>query len=126
MKTKAGYNKIDASINGNISEGKTNEQTFPLRLDSKTVIYVTKDKLNPEYAEQKRALLGIKNTNYNSPSSQKKKRERVPINVEKIRELVKRGVFLKDIARETGVSKTTIDNYIRKYNLRESCKLTLP
>lgn len=126
MKTKIEYNKIDSSINGNIQECKTNKPTFPLRLDSKTVIYVTKDKLNSEYAERKRALLGIKKANDNYPSPQKKKRDRVSIDVEKVRGLVQQGIFLKDIAREVGVSKTTIDNYIRKYNLRKSCKSTSP
>lgn len=86
---------------------------FPLRIDCRTVIYVTKDKLTPEYAEKKRKL-------FNSISAIEKKGGgyRVTVDVEEVRELVVSGMRLKDIAKKLGVSKTTVDNYIKKYDLR--------
>lgn len=86
---------------------------FPLRIDCRTVIYVTKDKLTPEYAEKKRKL-------FNSISAIEKKGGgyRVTVDVEEVRELVVSGMRLKDIAKKLRVSKTTVDNYIKKYDLR--------
>lgn len=86
---------------------------FPLRIDRRTVIYVTKNKLTPEYAEKKRK-------EFNSvPTAQKKGGGiRISVDVEEVRKLVSSGMYLKDIARRLGVSRTTIDNYIKKYNLR--------
>lgn len=86
---------------------------FPLRIDCRTVIYVIKDKLTPEYAEKKRKL-------FNSISAIEKKGGgcRVTVDVEEVRELVVSGMRLKDIAKKLGVSKTTVDNYIKKYDLR--------
>lgn len=43
---------------------------------------------------------------------------RVTVDVEEVRELVVSGMRLKDIAKKLGVSKTTVDNYIKKYDLR--------
>lgn len=42
------------------------------------------------------------------------------VNVDEVRILVQDGMRLKDIARRLGVSKTTVDNYIKKYDLRKS------
>ena len=92
---------------------EANTRVFPLRLDSRTVIYVTKDKLTPEYAEKKRKQFGVVR-----PVERKGGNIRVHVNVEDVRILVQSGMYLKDIAKRLGVSKTTIDNYIRKYNLR--------
>lgn len=92
---------------------ETNTRLFPLRLDQRTVIYVTKDKLTPEYAEKKRKQFGVVR-----PVEKKGGNTRVHVNVEDVRALVREGMLLKDIAKKLGVSKTTIDNYIRKYNLR--------
>ena len=67
---------------------------FPLRIDCRTVIYVTKDKLTSEYAEKKRKL-------FNSISAIEKKGGgyRVTVDVEEVRELVVSGMRLKDIAK---------------------------
>lgn len=92
---------------------KKDTKLYPLRLDQRTVIYVTKDKLTPEYAEKKR-----KQFRPASKNERKGGNPRAAVNVEEVRTLVRGGMLLKDIARRLGVSKTTIDNYIRKYNLR--------
>ena len=92
---------------------------FPLRIDHRTVIYVTKDKCTPEYAEKKRKQ-------YNSISVVEKKGGNsihLTIDPEEIRCFLQSGMYLKDIAKKMGVSKTTIDNYIKKYNLRKNDKL---
>lgn len=51
--------KIDTSINGDtehlVEEQRIVEkQLYPLRIDHRTVIYVSKEKCTPEYAEMKR------------------------------------------------------------------------
>lgn len=96
---------------------KKDATLYPLRLDQRTVIYVTKDKLTPEYAEKKRKQFGVVR-----PVEKKGGNTRVHVNVEDVRALVRGGMYLKDIAKRLGVSKTTIDNYIKKYNLRDEDK----
>lgn len=112
------YQKVDITINGDaerlVEEHRMVEKRlYPLRIDHRTVIYVTKNKLTPEYAEKKRKQF--------SPASKNEKKggnPRAAVNVEEVRTLFRGGMILKDIAKKLGVSKTTIDNYIRKYNLR--------
>ncbi|WP_321331863.1 hypothetical protein [uncultured Bacteroides sp.] len=41
------------------AQRKRERKLHPLRLNSKTVIYVTKDKNNPQYAESMRIKLGL-------------------------------------------------------------------
>jgi hypothetical protein len=63
--TKGTYKKVDLSVNGDktsqaVAAQKNREKKlFPLRLNSKTVIYVTKDKHNPCYAERAKKKMGI-------------------------------------------------------------------
>lgn len=112
------YQKVDTTINGDAERlveehRKVEKQLYPLRIDHRTVIYVTKDKLTSEYLEMKRKQFNpvvIKERKGGNP--------RATLNVEEVRTLVRSGMYLKDIAMRLGVSKTTIDNYIRKYNLR--------
>ena len=65
LTTKGTYKKVDLTVNGDktsqavAAQKKREEKLFPLRLNSKTVIYVTKDKQNTYYAEQVRIKLGI-------------------------------------------------------------------
>lgn len=37
-----------------VTDKKTGQQLFPLRIDARTVIYVTEDKCNEAYAQRKR------------------------------------------------------------------------
>lgn len=112
------YQKVDTTVNEDaellVEEHRMAEKRlYPLRLDQRTVIYVTKDKLTPEYAERKRKQFNpvvIKERKGGNPHA--------TLNVEEVRTLVHAGMLLKDIAKRLGGSKTTIDNYIRKYNLR--------
>lgn len=87
---------------------------YPLRIDHRTVIYVTKDKCNAEYAESFRKRRGVAPDNKSTVV-----KSRVKVDVEEVRTLVQSGMYLKDIAKKLGVSKTTIDKYIQKYNLRK-------
>ena len=86
---------------------------FPLRIDCRTVIYVTKDKLtlNMQRRSENYSILF-------QAIEKKGGGYRVTVDVEEVRELVVSGMRLKDIAKKLGVSKTTVDNYIKKYDLR--------
>lgn len=95
-------------------ERMAERKLYPLRIDHRTVIYVTKDKCTPEYAESFRQCRGVAPDNKSTVV-----KSRVKVNVEEVRTLVQSGMYLKDIAKRLGVSKTTIDNYIQRYNLRE-------
>ena len=63
--TKGTYKKVDLTVNGDKTsqaveaQKKREKKLFPLRLDSKTVIYVTKDKQNTYYAEKAKKKMGI-------------------------------------------------------------------
>lgn len=64
--TKKGpYKKVDLTVNGDktsqaiAAQKKREKKLFPLRLNSKTVIYVTKDKQNTYYAEKAKKKMGI-------------------------------------------------------------------
>ena len=58
------YKKIDTTVNGDAERlaemhRETEKGKYPLRIDHRTVIYVTKDKCTPEYAAKKRNTLGL-------------------------------------------------------------------
>ena len=113
------YKKVDTSVNGDaerlVEEHKEIEKRlYPLRIDQRTVIYVTKDKCNAQYAESFRQRRGIVPDNKSTVV-----KPRVKVDAEEVRTLVQSGMYLKDIAKRLGVSKTTIDNYILRYDLRE-------
>lgn len=113
------YKKIDTTVNGDAERlveehREVEKRLYPLRIDQRTVIYVTKDKCNAKYAESFRQRRGIVPAN-KSPVV----KSRVKVNVEEARTLVQSGIYLKDIAKRLGVSKTTIENYILMYDLRK-------
>ena len=113
--------KIDTSINGDaerlVEEQKIVEKhLYPLRIDNRTVIYVPKEKCTPEYAELKRRKMNP----VPEPALQKGGNAHVKVDVEELRSLIQSGMYLKDIAKKLGVSKTTVDKYIQKYGLRKT------
>lgn len=113
------YKKIDTTVNGDaerlVEEHREIEKRlYPLRIDQRTVIYVTKNKCNAQYAESFRQRRGIVPDNKSTVV-----KSRVKVNVEEARTLVQSGIYLKDIAKRLGVSKTTIENYILMYDLRK-------
>ena len=63
--TKGTYKKVDLSQNGDKTsqavekQKKREENLFPLRLNSKTVIYVKKENQNMYYAEKAKKKIGI-------------------------------------------------------------------
>ena len=65
LTTKGTYRKVDLTVNGDktsqaiAAQKKREKKLFPLRLNSKTVIYVTKDKQNSYYAEKAKKKMGI-------------------------------------------------------------------
>lgn len=113
------YKKVDTTVNGDAERlveehREVEKRLYPLRIDQRTVIYVTKNKCNAQYAESFRQRRGIVPDNKSTVV-----KPRVKVNVEEVRTLVQSGMYLKDIAKRLGVSKTTIDNYIRMYDLRK-------
>lgn len=114
------YKKVDTTVNGDaerlVEEHREIEKRlYPLRIDHRTVIYVTKDKCTKEYAQKRRRQFGIE------PSPERKGgNPRVYIEVEEVGKLVQEGMHLKDIARTLGVSRTTVSKYIQKYDLRRN------
>lgn len=110
--------KVDTSVNGDaehlVEKHKDVEKKlYPLRIDKRTIIYVTKDKLTPEYAEKKRKSMNLEKVRENRGGNAK-----ADIDVEKLREMVHAGMSPNDIAKEFGVSRTTMYSYIKKYDLR--------
>lgn len=65
LTTKGTYKKVDLSVNGDktsqavAAQKKREEKLFPLRLNSKTVIYVKKENQNMYYAEKAKKKIGI-------------------------------------------------------------------
>lgn len=63
--TKGTYKKVDLSQNGDKTsqavekQKKREENLFPLRLNSKTVIYVKKENQNMYYDEKAKKKIGI-------------------------------------------------------------------
>lgn len=110
--------KVDTSVNGDAERlveehREVEKRLYPLRIDHRTVIYVTKDKCTKGYAEKIRRRFGA------VPKAERKGgNARVAVNIEEVRTLVQNGMHLKDIARQLLVSKTTVDKYIKKYDLR--------
>lgn len=105
--------KVDTSVNGDaglLSEKhkEIEKKLYPLRIDKRTIIYVTKDKLTPEYAEKKRKSMNLEKVRENRGGNAK-----AEIDVEKLREMVHAGMSPNDIARELGVSRTTMYSYIK-------------
>lgn len=115
--------KIDTSINGDaerlLEEQKIIERDkYPLRIDHRTVIYVSKENCTPEYAEMKRRKMNA----VPPVAEQKEGKTRVRVDVEEVRGLVSSGMYLKDIAKKLGVSKTIVYRYVMMYNLRKNSK----
>lgn len=58
------YKKVDTTVNADaerlVEEHREIEKRlYPLRIDQRTVIYVTKDKCTKEYAQKRRRQFGI-------------------------------------------------------------------
>jgi hypothetical protein len=92
---------------------ETEKGKYPLRIDHRTVIYVTRDKCTPEYAAKKRKTLGL------APAVEVKGHASRLVDMDKLRKMVNDGMKSKDIAYEMGVAASTISTYIRKYGLRD-------
>ena len=115
------YKKVDTSINGDatkhIEEQRKKEASkYPLRLDHRTVIYVSKENRNEEYAAKKRIEFGIGVKAEPKPTMSGNPRKKV--DVDEVRILIKERMKLKDIAKKMGVSTSTIGSYVMKYKMR--------
>lgn len=60
------YKKVDTTVNGDAEllvekHKEVEKDLYPLKIDCRTVIYVTKDKLTQEYAEKKRKSMKLDN-----------------------------------------------------------------
>lgn len=112
------YKKIDTTVNGDAERlaemhKEVEKELYPLRIDHRTVIYVTRDKCTPEYATKKRKTLGL------APAVEVKGHSSRLVDMDKLRRMVNDGMKSKDIAYEMGVAASTISTYIRKYGLRD-------
>ena len=114
------YKKIDTTVNGDAerlveTQREVEKKLYPLRIDSRTVIYVTKDKCTPEYAAYKRKEFGLAQTVEVKGHASKT----ATVDVEKLRKMVGDGMKLKDIAPVLGISRTLVSRYIKEYGLRD-------
>lgn len=106
--------KIDTSVNGDaerlIEERREIERhLYPLRLDHKTVIYVTKDKQNEAYADKARKRMGITT----SPKVYVD-----PLSIENLTRLYKEDkVPVRKMAEILNVSIRTVYMRLAKYHL---------
>lgn len=93
----------------------------PLRINARTVIYVTEDKCNEAYRQEYLKRMGevkkeVCPSKGMSPRNIQFCKEDM---ADKIVELYKQGMSAKDITAELGVSRSTCCKYINKYK-RES------
>ena len=114
------YKKIDTMVNGDAerlveTQREVEKKLYPLRIDSRTVIYVTKDKCTPEYAAKKRKEFGLAQTVEVKGHASKT----ATVDVERLRKMVGDGMKLKDIAPVFGISRTLVSRYIKEYGLRD-------
>lgn len=117
------YKKVDTSVNGDVERILKNQkviekQLFPLRIDQKTMIYVPKEKCNDKYASEYRIRHRLCTSDYKNNHS----KEKMKIDVEKLRTFVQMGMTIKNISLEMGISSTKVSNLIHEYNLRENGK----
>lgn len=110
-----GLKKVDTTVNGDaerlVEEHRELERKlYPLRLNSRTVIYVTKDRQNEAYAAKARKRMGI--------DEPKKSAYVDPLSKENITRLYKEeNVHPRKIAEMLGVSVRTIYLRLAKYGL---------
>lgn len=108
------YKKVDTTVNGDAEHLIENRKQFekslvPLRLNKITVIYVTKDKQNEEYARKARKRLGIDEPNKSFID---------PLSEENITKLYKEdNIHPRKIAEMLNVSVRTIYLKLAKYGL---------
>lgn len=105
--------KVDTTINGDAGtlvelHKDIEKQLYPLRINSRTVIYVTKDKCNAAYAKEYAEKHQIGSVN---PHAKKKT---LVVDKERIAGMIVEGKTQKEIAKELGVSVTTVRNYIKE------------
>ncbi len=78
------------------------KKLYPLRIDKRTVIYVTKDKLTPEYVEMSRKKLLHQEDDLNR---RKGGNSTISLDVDRLKQMVDEGMKIRDIARNMGVSE---------------------
>lgn len=113
------YKKIDTSVNGDAeflaeNHKEVEKKLYPLRIDKRTVIYVTKDKLTQEYAEEKMERMKLIKSGQRKGGQAKSN-----IDIEEVRRMLDANMRIKDISENLGLSKTTISNFIRQNDLRK-------
>lgn len=85
----------------------------PLRIDNRTVIYVTKDKQTPEYAEAYRKKHGINQPRSREPDNPRKGSNCIDHN--RIIELHRAGVRQKEIVKLMDCCLATVSRVIVEY-----------
>ena len=118
--------KIDTTVNGDAERlmeehREVEKRLYPLRIDHRTVIYVTKDKCTPEYAAKKREKLGLAPVTEAKDLAPKKGVRGHSLqysDIETVKEMVDNGMKSRYIAREMGVAESTMSAFIRRYGLK--------
>ena len=92
------------------------KKLYPLRINAITLILVPEEKRNEEYAKKylKRmnGEIDEKELRYNNSVARK-------INIEELKIALSKGDTVKQMARQFGVSTTSISNFIKKHNLKK-------
>lgn len=107
--------KVDTTINGNaINHIKTQREKekalFPLKINDKITILVTKEKCNDEYR-----LEWLSRNNIEKPVQKKP----LAIEEEKLRELLlEKGMTVNEVADELNFSAATVYKYAKLYNIK--------
>lgn len=110
------YKKVDTSINGDAERlveehRKAERRLFPLRIDQRTVLYVTKDKCTPEYAEQYKRRMNIQDESC-------LKRPMKGLSKDNLYNLyINQGKTLQETADTVGVCSRTIAYHLQKYGI---------
>lgn len=126
VRTPERYKKIDTTVNGDAERlmeehREIEKRLYPLRIDHRTIIYVTKDKCTPEYAAKKREKLGlapVKEAKDLAPKKGVRSHALQYADIEKVQEMINNGMKSRYIAREMGVAESTMSAFIRRYGLK--------
>ncbi|MEL5895900.1 hypothetical protein AAE250_20685 [Bacteroides sp. GD17] len=110
--------KVDTSVNGDAERlveehRKTEKKLFPLRIDHRTTIYVTKDKLTSEYVEQYKKRMSIQDESC-------LKRPMKGLSKNNLYNLyITQGKTLQETADAIGVCSRTIAYHLQKYGINK-------
>lgn len=90
-----------------------NQQLYPLRLNRTTVIYVTKNKCTPQYAEKARIRMNLTDK---KNSGATRNNETSLLDEKELRHLyITEGLTGKEIAERKNISRSSVYSYLKYY-----------